>query len=133
MARNMAGLRRGNERSPLEKLRPEPEPVADVVADPVFDPEALAVQTYGDAGAGFIQGKNYFTSAGKFIRELPKAQWYVTTPEMERNNRIARAKQRARFAGRGDPARRPAADIPEQLLRVQRENAQVLRAESLAE
>jgi len=111
---------------------PAEAPPAAPAEVPVFDPERLAVSTYGDGGAGFIQGKNYFTAAGVFVRELPKEQWYITTPEMERNNQIARAKwralthQRAPFVHRG-------ADIPDKLLQVSRENARVLAAESLSE
>jgi hypothetical protein len=108
-----------------ETAAPEPEVI------PVFDPEALAVQTYGDAGSGFIQGKNYFTAHGKFVRELPKEQWYLTTSEMEANNRKARAKQRAMFAGKGAPRQGPA--LPDKLLDISRENSRVLAAESLAE
>ena len=129
MARNV-----GSTLSLKPKAAPEPEPPAPPApaAIPVFDPEALAVTTYGDGGAGFIQGKNYFTAAGKFVRELPKEQWYLTTPEMERNNKIARAKWRAmrhgKQAGRpGGPA------IPEKLLEVHKENSRALAAEALAE
>ena len=107
-----------------ESSAPEPAVV------PVFDPEALAVQTYGEGGSGFIQGKNFFTGNGKFVREVPKEQWYVTTPEMEANNRKARAKQRAMFAGKGVPRGQ---QLPDKLLDIARENSRVLAAESLAE
>ena len=114
---------------PVE-LAPVPAPAKPRVI-PVFDPELLAVETYGDGGAGFIQGKNYFTRAGAFVRELPEAQWYVTTPEMERNNKIARAKWRAMT--RGSAAAQRGANVPDKLVKIARENAQVLAAEALAE
>ena len=98
---------------------------------PIFDPEKLAVQTYSDAGLGFIQGKNYFTVAGVFVREVPESSWYLTTPEMERNNKIARAKQRARTV-RG-AVQQADAVLPDKVLVVAQENAQVLRAETLSE
>lgn len=107
------------------------EPLPAPAALPVFDPESLAASTYGDSGAGFIQGKNYFTTAGVFVRELPKEQWYITTPEMERNNKIARAKWRA-MTNRSGTVKRGAA-IPDKLLTISRENARVLAAEALAE
>lgn len=119
MAREVLGL--------TKKASPPPAP-KEV---PVFDPESLAVTTYGDAGSGYIQGKNYFTSTGVFVRELPEAQWYLTTPEMERNNRIARAKWRAKTAGRGDPSRH--ANVPDKVMEISRERAQMARAEALAE
>ena len=123
-------LRPAETSGPADEAKAEPAVATPSV--PVFDPEALAVTTYGDGGAGFIQGKNYFTAAGKFVRELPKEQWYITTPEMERNNKIARAKWRAmrhgKQAGRpGGPA------IPEKLLEVHKENSRALAAEALAE
>jgi hypothetical protein len=98
---------------------------------PVYDPEALAVQTYSDGGAGLIQGKNLFTSHGTFVKVLSEAQWYLTTPEQEANNRKARAKQRAMFAGRGTARKGP--QLPDKLLDISRENSRVLAAESLAE
>ncbi len=125
MARNV-----GSTLSLKPKAAPEPEPAAPVQT-PVFDPEALAVTTYGDKGAGFIQGKNYFTAAGHFVRELPKEQWYVTTPEMERNNKIARAKWRAKTHGK--LVSKVAAAIPDKLLEAHKENSLALAAESLAE
>jgi hypothetical protein len=121
-------LGQGSRLSLTPKTVQEPEPAET----PVYDPEALAVQTYGAEGAGFIQGKNFFTANGKFIREVPKEQWYITTPEQEANNRKARAKQRAMFAGKGVAVRaRPA--IPEKLLDASRENARAFAAETLAE
>ena len=111
--------------APVVEAPPAPAAV------PVFDPELLAVETYGDGGAGFIQGKNYFTRSGAFVRELPKEQWYVTTPEMERNNKLARAKWRA--VTRQNVATKRGADIPDKLLQVSRENARARAAEALAE
>lgn len=107
-----------------ESSAPEPAVV------PVFDPEALAVQTYGEGGLGFVQGKNFFTSGGKFVKTLPEGQWYKTTPEMEANNRKARAKQRAMFAGKSAPK---GPQLPDKLIDIARENSRVLAAESLAE
>ncbi len=98
---------------------------------PVFDPEMLACETYGDGGKGFIQGKNYFTAAGKFVRELPKEQWYICTPEMERNNKIARSRWKAKTHQHGPVA--AGANIPDKLLQISRENARVSAAESLSE
>ena len=125
MARNTSGLRRGS--APTA-----PRPSFVEVETPVFDPEALAVQTYGDAGLGFVQGKNYFTAAGTFVRELPEAQWYVTTPEMEANNRKARAKWRALTMGKQLAAKVSPA-IPDKLIEAARENALAYSAEALAE
>jgi len=114
---------------PADEAKPGPAVATPPV--PVFDPEALAVTTYGDHGAGFIQGKNYFTAAGHFVRELPKEQWYITTPEMERNNKIARAKWRAKTHAK--LARQVTAAIPDKLLEAHKENSLALAAESLAE
>jgi hypothetical protein len=101
------------------------------IATPVFDPEKLAVQTYGDAGLGFIQGMNYFTSNGNFVRELPERSWYLTTPEMERNNKIARAKQRARTMRGTVP--HVGAVLPDKVIVAAGESMQILRAEALSE
>jgi hypothetical protein len=118
------------EAAPQRSSEPLPAPAKPVVI-PVFDPEMLAVETYGDGGIGFIQGKNYFTRGGAFVRELPEAQWYLTTPEMERNNKIARAKWRA--VTRGSAQAQRAANVPDKLVQISRENARVLAAEALAE
>lgn len=115
-------------------MAPEPLVEGPPAEVPVFDPERLAVQTYSaEGGQGFIQGKNHFSSSGKFIREMPEAQWYITTPEQEKNNRRARARQRQIFG-------RPAAStktfepaIPAKLLKDARENMQALAAERWAE
>lgn len=124
MARN-----RGSTLSLPVKHEPAPEPVET----PVFDPERLAVQSYSaEGGMGFIQGKNLFSSSGTFIRELPEAAWYVTTPEMEENNRKARARNRQIFSRRSvDAISAPA--LPAKLLSMSRENTRALAAESLAE
>jgi hypothetical protein len=100
---------------------------------PVFDPDRLAVQTYSaEGGQGFIQGKNYFSSNGKFIREVPEAQWYITTPEQEENNRKARARYRQVFGRKANvPANDPA--MPKSLLEASRENAHARNAERLAD
>lgn len=98
---------------------------------PVFDPEMLACETYGEGGRGFIQGKNYFTAAGKFVKELPEAQWYICTPEMERNNKIARAKWRAKTRQAGPVS--TGANVPDKLIQIARENSRVLAAEALGE
>ena len=101
------------------------------IATPVFDPEKLAVQTYGDAGLGFIQGKNYFTAHGHFVREAPEKSWYLTTPEMERNNKIARAKWHARTMRGAVP--HVGAVLPDKVIVAAGESMQILRAEALSE
>lgn len=114
-----------------DKPRPVPPLPPEVV--PVFDPEALAVQSYSaEGGLCFIQGKSLFTQAGNFLRALPESQWYVTTPEMEANNRKARAKQRAMFMGKGIAAK-GGSSVPDTLLEAAKENARAFRAEALAE
>jgi hypothetical protein len=131
MARNTSGLRRGSapglsrlHGGPLVDLLPEPAEV------PVYDPEALAQQVSSENGPRLVQGKNLFSPSGQFIRELPAGEWYVTTPEMEANNRKARAKQRAQRSGKGlvDLAK-----LPDDVLKIQKERAQILAAEALGE
>jgi hypothetical protein len=125
---------------PKLKLRPRPEPEptptpppkAEPVETPVFDPERLAVQTYSaEGGQGFIQGKNYFSVSGKFIRQVPESQWYVTTPEMEHNNKVARARWRAMTTQK--PRMAVNAPLPGRLEELSRERAQILAAETLSE
>lgn len=123
MARNTSGLRRGSAPG-VPFVYKEP------VEAPVYDPEALAQQVSSEVGPRLIQGKNLFSPSGQFIRELPEGEWYVTTPEQEANNRKARAKQRARAAGRGNVDR---AALPDDVLKIQKERAQILAAEALGE
>jgi hypothetical protein len=111
---------------------PQPE-VSKPVEVPVFDPERLAVQSYSsEGGSGFIQGKNFFNSIGKFIREVPESQWYITTPEQEENNRKARARTRQMFGTKAAPAKNAPA-LPHKLLKAAHENAVAAAAEALAE
>ena len=124
MARNTSGLRRGAAPAVPRAYLEEP------VETPVYDPEALAQQVSSEVGPRLIQGKNLFSPSGQFIRELPEGEWYVTTPEQEANNRKARAKQRARAAGRGNVDR---AALPDDVLKIQKERAQILAAEALGE
>jgi hypothetical protein len=139
-----AALEEANRRfaaRPAGTLAPTPAPVAISAPapsgppkfDPVFDPERLAVQSYSaEGGMGFIQGKNFFNASGKFVREMPESAWYVTTPEMEENNRRARARQRQIFGRKtGEAHNGPA--LPLKLLNAARENARASAAESLAE
>jgi hypothetical protein len=132
MARNTSGLRRGSapglsrlHGGPLVDLLPP-----EAAPTPVYDPEALAQQVSSEGGPRLVQGKNLFSPSGQFIRELPEGEWYVTTPEMEANNRKARAKQRAQRAGKGlvDLAK-----LPDDVLKIQKERAQILAAEALGE
>lgn len=112
---------------------PPPRPAAPVEV-PVFDPELLAVQTYSaEGGPGFIQGKNFFNSTGKFLREAPEALWYITTPVQEENNRRARARQRQIFGVKAGAPKNNESALPATLLAISRENALVRAAESLAE
>jgi hypothetical protein len=102
------------------------------VVTPIFDPERLAVQSYSGAAQGFIQGKNFFGPTGNFIRELPEAEWYITTAEQEENNRKARARQRQLFGKKpGEASNAPG--LPAKLLTMARENTRALAAEGLAE
>jgi hypothetical protein len=117
---------------PADEAKPRPA-VATPLVTPIFDPERLAVQSYSaEGGMGFIQGKNFFNASGRFVRELPESAWYVTTPEMEENNRRARARQRQVFGRKvGESHNAPA--LPLKLLNAARENARASAAESLAE
>jgi hypothetical protein len=123
MARNTSGLRRGSAPG-VPFVYKEP------AETPVYDPEALAQQVSSEVGPRLVQGKNLFSPSGQFIRELPEGEWYVTTPEQEANNRKARAKQRAARGGKGlvDLAK-----LPDDVLKIQKERAQILAAEALGE
>jgi hypothetical protein len=118
---------------PLDEPVDVPIPMPKPLVEPVFDPERLAVQSYSaEGGMGFVQGKNFFTSTGKFVRELPESAWYITTPEQEENNRKARARQRQIFGKKaGTPDNAPA--LPTKVLNALRENGRAAAAEALAE
>lgn len=132
----MRQLGKGSTLTLSKKAAPasEPAPVAAKPTEvPVFDPERLAVQTYSaEGGQGFIQGKNFFTSNGRFVREAPENLWYITTPVQEENNRKARARHRQMFGRKAGPVNNAPA-LPAKLLQVSRENAMALAAEARAE
>jgi hypothetical protein len=143
MARGTGPIAKANTAGARLALRPEVGSAADEeksspavaipLVTPVFDPERLAVQSYSaEGGMGFIQGKNFFTSAGKFVREMPEAQWYVTTPEQEENNRKDRARHRQLFGKRAGAAHNAPA-LPPKLLQAARENSRAAAAEAWAE
>ena len=117
---------------PADEAKSRPA-VAIPLVTPVFDPERLAVQSYSpEGGMGFVQGKNFFSASGKFVRELPESAWYITTPIQEENNRKARARQRQIFGRKaGSPNNAPA--LPVKLLNALHENARASAAEALAE
>lgn len=116
-------------------LKPRVESkVEEPVETPVFDPERLAVQTYSaEGGQGFIQGKNFFGSNGRFIREAPENLWYICTPEQEENNRKQRARQRQIFGKKAGTTTGGVPSLPAKLLQAARENAGARAAEALAE
>ena len=116
----------------VDEGKPSPAVAIPLVA-PVFDPERLAVQSYSaEGGLGFIQGKNLFTSTGKFLQEVPEAQWYITTPVQEENNRKARARQRQIFGKKAGVTQSGPA-LPAKLIQAARENSMAAAAEALAE
>ena len=113
---------------PLLKRGSQPK-AAEPKEVPVFDPDRLAAQVVSEGRACFVQGKHLFRIGGGYVGEAPEYQWYITTPEMEENNRRAKARQKAKVIG---PTAKPA-QMPEKAVQVLRENAQALAAEGYAE
>jgi len=110
---------------PAKAASAEPAP-APAKPAPVYDPEMCSMHV----GNLLLQGKNYFTRAGTFVREAPKEEWYFLTPEQEKNWRKQMAVQRAKISARKIVENERA--VPDKIATLLRENAQALAAEESA-
>jgi len=99
--------------------------------DPVFYPERLSAELVTEKGVCLVQGKNLFTHNGKFIAEAPEGQWYITTPEMEANNRKAKARFKAASVSMGKIVQ--SAQELAKVVEIRKENAMAEAAEAYLE
>ena len=101
-------------------------------ASPVFDHDDHYMEVHTPEGVQYVQLKNMFNRAFKFVKEAPpELQLAPLTAEQRRNLQVQRQKN-AKFFGSAKPAAIKEAGIPKAVVDAERENAKARAAESAA-
>lgn len=93
---------------------------------PQFDENEFYGETGGIEGVHYIQGRNYFNTRKDFVREAPQNEWLRSFTPVERMNKRKQDAKNTKFYSKPLAI----AQIPESVLRAERENAQARAVEA---
>ena len=108
----------------------QPDMPEEIPEAPKLDRSAHYAEIGGMEGIQYLQGRNFFSAGGHFVRIAPKHQWQPEETEEQKRNRIRQKAKDAKFFAKRTIA---PAQVPQSLIEAEMENARARSAERLAE
>jgi hypothetical protein len=107
----------------------QPEVEEQMPEVPEFDRSAHFAEIGGMEGIQYLQGRNFFSAGGHFVREAPKHQWQPEETAEQKRNRIKQKAKDAKFFAKRVIA---PAQVPQSIIEAELENGKARYAERLA-